>query len=70
MTDAPAPDARWTVAQNVDGAYAIWPSDQACPPGWREMSVRGTRAQCLEFVAQAWTDMRPLGVRSTTALPC
>jgi uncharacterized protein YbdZ (MbtH family) len=43
---------------------ADWQSYVAgVPPGWSALGVKGTRAECVAYIEQVWTDMRPLGVR-------
>jgi MbtH protein len=53
----------YKVVVNHEDQYSIWPSNSASPAGWRDVSKIGTRAECLEYIKQVWTDMRPLSVR-------
>jgi len=48
---------------NHEEQYSIWPSGKELPIGWKEAGKVGTKAECLEFVGQVWTDMRPLSLR-------
>ncbi|TMQ04191.1 MAG: MbtH family NRPS accessory protein [Deltaproteobacteria bacterium] len=43
--------------------YSIWPVGRDIPLGWRTTGTRGTRATCLIYIAETWTDMRPLSLR-------
>jgi uncharacterized protein YbdZ (MbtH family)/microcystin-dependent protein len=54
---------RYRVIVNVEEQYSIWPADQALPQGWRDAGKEGVRQECLDYIAQVWTDMRPLSVR-------
>jgi hypothetical protein len=31
--------------------------------GWRDVGKSGAKAECLEYIKEVWTDMRPLSVR-------
>jgi MbtH protein len=66
--------ATFTVVLNDEEQYAIWPQTHELPAGWREAGRRGSRAECLAYVEQAWTDLRPLSVRRRAvpagARPC
>jgi MbtH protein len=48
---------------NHEEQYSIWAADKPLPPGWREAGKRGTKQECLAFIEQVWTDMRPLSLR-------
>jgi MbtH protein len=56
-------DASYTVVVNHEGQYSLWPADRPPPAGWSEAGKRGSRAECLAFVDEVWTDMRPLSLR-------
>lgn len=53
----------YTVVVNHEEQYSIWPADRENPPGWREVGKTGTKAECLAYVEEVWTDMRPLSLR-------
>ena len=48
---------------NHEGQYSIWPEYKENPLGWRDAGKVGTKAECLEFIKEVWTDMRPLSLR-------
>jgi MbtH protein len=56
-------DQKYRVVVNDEEQYSIWPLDREPPPGWRDGGASGTKAQCLEYISQVWTDMRPLSLR-------
>ena len=53
----------YTVVVNVEEQYSIWPAGREIPLGWREVGKQGTKAECLEYIKEVWTDMRPLSLR-------
>jgi len=55
--------ATYHVVVNQEEQYSIWRADREIPLGWREGGKTGTKAECVEFIEQVWTDMRPLSVR-------
>lgn len=53
------PDARFLVVVNHEAQYALWPTFAAVPDGWTVALPAASRQECLDFVEQQWTDMRP-----------
>jgi MbtH protein len=53
----------YKVVVNHEEQYSIWPADREQPAGWREAGRVGTKAECLEYIKEVWTDMRPLSLR-------
>ena len=51
------------VVINDEEQYSIWRHGQELPVGWREAGFHGPREECLAYIDQHWTDMRPLSVR-------
>lgn len=41
----------------------IWPADRENPLGWTNAGKTGTKAECLAYIQEVWTDMRPLSLR-------
>ncbi|WP_455926428.1 MbtH family protein [Pseudomonas putida] len=56
-------DALYKVLVNQQEQYSLWPDYKAVPAGWREAGKQGSKADCLAYVEQVWTDMRPLSLR-------
>ncbi len=54
---------RYKVVANQEEQYSIWPSEQPSPLGWREVGQTGSKDECLNYIQQVWTDMRPLSLR-------
>ncbi len=48
---------------NDEEQYSIWPEQKEIPAGWREVGVKGSKAEVSEYIDKNWTDMRPLSLR-------
>ncbi|HEX8536066.1 MbtH family protein [Cystobacter fuscus] len=53
----------YKVVVNHEEQYSIWPADRELPLGWKEGGKQGQKAECLEYIKEVWTDMRPLSLR-------
>jgi MbtH protein len=53
----------YVVVCNHEEQYSIWPADRELPAGWKAAGKRGSKDECLAFIEQVWTDMRPLSLR-------
>lgn len=53
----------YKVVLNHEEQYSIWPEYRENPPGWKDAGKVGTKAECLEYINEVWTDMRPLSLR-------
>ncbi len=53
----------YNVVVNHEEAYSIWPADRQLPLGWRQAGKQGTKEECLAYIQEVWTDMRPLSLR-------
>ncbi|HEU4324410.1 MAG TPA: MbtH family protein [Roseiflexaceae bacterium] len=53
----------YKVVINDEEQYSIWPADRENPLGWRDAGKSGLKAECLEYIKEVWTDMRPLSLR-------
>lgn len=53
----------YKVVVNSEEQYSIWLADRENPPGWHVVDKRGSKAECLAFIKEVWTDMRPLSLR-------
>lgn len=52
------------VLVNDEEQYSLWPAFADLPAGWRVAFGESTRADCLAYVEQTWTDLRPRSLRS------
>jgi MbtH protein len=53
----------YKVVVNGEEQYSIWPSHKENPLGWTDVGKSGLKAECLAFIKEVWTDMRPLSLR-------
>src|SRR4051812_35248672 len=53
----------YRVVMNSEEQYSIWPLDRELPQGWSEVGPTGSVSNCLAYIAEVWTDMRPLSLR-------
>lgn len=53
----------YTVVHNHEEQYSIWPADRDLPHGWTAVGKTGPKAECLAYIEEVWTDMRPLSLR-------
>jgi MbtH protein len=53
----------YKVVVNHEEQYSIWPADRENPLGWNDAGKSGTKAECLAYIEEVWTDMRPLSLR-------
>jgi MbtH protein len=51
------------VVVNHEEQYSIWPAERENPAGWRDAGKTGSRRECLSWIDEVWTDMRPLSLR-------
>ena len=61
MTEAVVEE--YDVVVNGEEQYSIWRAGRQVPAGWRTVGKRGSREDCLGYIDENWTDMRPLSVR-------
>jgi MbtH protein len=52
----------YKVLVNHEEQYSLWPAHIKIPRGWEECKT-GTKEECLAYVGEVWTDMRPLSLR-------
>ena len=57
----------YKVVINHEEQYSIWPADREPPLGWKEVGKQGCKAECLAYIKDVWTDMRPLSLRQKIA---
>lgn len=54
----------YKVLLNHEEQYSIWPADRENSLGWKDAGKTGTKAECLAYIKEVWTDMRPLSLRN------
>jgi len=53
----------YKVVVNHEEQYSIYPVDRPNPLGWNDVGPTGPKAECLAYIKEVWTDMRPLSLR-------
>ena len=53
----------YKVVVNHEEQYSIWPADRENALGWNDAGKAGTKEECLSYIKEVWTDMRPLSLR-------
>ncbi|WP_375582315.1 MbtH family protein [Cyclobacterium xiamenense] len=54
---------QYLVVVNHEEQYSIWPADRELPLGWNAVGKAGKKQECLDYIEEVWTDMRPLSLR-------
>jgi MbtH protein len=49
----------YRVLVNTEGQHSLWPAAISVPEGWDVAHRDDTRAACLAYIEEHWTDMRP-----------
>jgi|SRR5438270_7989219 len=53
----------YKVVVNHEEQYSIWPADRENPLGWNDVGKVGPKEECLAYIKEVWTDLRPLSLR-------
>ena len=64
MNNDDTEDTKYRVVVNDEEQYSIWAADRPNPDGWRDAPKSGSRSECLAYIKEVWTDMRPLSLRN------
>jgi len=54
----------YEVVVNDEEQYSIWPTYKEVPGGWKALDISGSKKECLDYIEEVWTDMRPLSLRN------
>ena len=57
----------YKVVVNPEEQYSIWPAHRENPLGWQDVGTTGLKQECLKYIKEVWTDMRPLSLRKKMA---
>jgi MbtH protein len=70
VADEQSEDTRiYLVLVNDEEQYSLWLAELRVPAGWRAVGKSGTKQECLDYVNEVWTDMRPLSLRRAMGQP-
>jgi MbtH protein len=53
----------YKVVVNHEEQYSIWRADRQNALGWSDVGKSGSKSECLSYIGEVWTDMRPLSLR-------
>lgn len=53
----------YNVVVNHEEQYSIWPANRENALGWSNAGKSGTKEECLAYIKEVWTDMRPKSLR-------
>ncbi|MEO7021237.1 MAG: MbtH family protein [Ktedonobacteraceae bacterium] len=53
----------YKVVLNHEEQYSVWAVHRENPLGWRDAGKEGPKSECLAYIKEVWTDMRPLSLR-------
>lgn len=52
-------NATFVVLVNDEDQHSLWPTFADTPAGWRVAFGEASRADCLRYVEEHWSDIRP-----------
>ena len=53
----------YKVIVNHEEQYSIWPVNRENALGWKDVGKKGLKQECLDYIKEVWTEMRPLSLR-------
>jgi MbtH protein len=57
----------YKVVKNEEEQFSIWPQGRENALGWVDAGMAGSKEECLAYIKENWTDMRPLSLREKMA---
>lgn len=63
MSDEQEDTRTYKVVVNHEEQYSIWPAERENALGWQDAGKSGSKDECLAYIKEVWTDMRPLSLR-------
>ena len=63
MADETEDSRTYIVLINEEEQYSLWLKERDIPAGWRAAGKEGSESECMKYVDEVWTDMRPLSLR-------
>jgi MbtH protein len=61
------PDTDYTVLRNEENQHSLWPAFADVPAGWTITHGPAPREECMTYVQENWTDLRPRSVATFIA---
>ena len=56
--------SRFVVLVNDEEQYGLFPAGTDAPDGWQPDGFEGSEADCVAYVDERWTDLRPRTLRA------
>jgi MbtH protein len=56
-------NGQFYILVNDEEQHSLWPAFAEIPAGWRVVHGVAGRQDCLAYVEENWTDMRPQSLR-------
>ncbi|MGO1054913.1 MbtH family protein [Crossiella sp. CA198] len=56
-------DGKYQVLVNDEEQHSLWPVGTELPARWRAVGKQGSKDECMKYVDEVWTDMRPKSLR-------
>jgi MbtH protein len=53
-------EAQYLVLKNAAGQHSLWPVFSDVPAGWSVAHGPQLKTDCMSYIEENWTDMRPL----------
>jgi MbtH protein len=69
MNNGDTDDTKYRVVVNDEEQFSIWAVDRQNPVGWRDANKSGSKTECLAYIKEVWTDMRPLSLQNEMKKP-
>ena len=64
MNQGDTDNTMYKVVVNHEEQYSIWVANRSNPPRLEHDAAKsGSKSECLAFIKEMWTDMRPLTLR-------
>jgi MbtH protein len=60
-------EAVYLVLVNEENQHSLWPAAISVPTGWSVAHERDSRVNCLDYIEQNWTDLRPASLVAAMA---
>lgn len=57
------PGGTFLVLVNDQQQHSLWPVFADVPPGWTVVTGPDSRQNCLDYIEESWTDIRPAEAR-------
>jgi MbtH protein len=51
---------------NDEGQHSLWPAFVDVPAGWQVAHAEDSRSNCLAYIEESWTDLRPRSLIEAT----